>query len=60
LKDELPNLEDPKSIGESLKGNLGEFWRYRRGDFRVICKIDVKLLILVVKMGDRKNIYKSR
>jgi mRNA interferase RelE/StbE len=46
----LPSLDDPRSIGEPLKGKLGEYWKYPRGDFRVICKIeDKKLLILVVE-----------
>jgi mRNA interferase RelE/StbE len=58
---DLPQLENPRSIGEPLKGKLGEFWKYRRGDFRIIGKIeDAKLLILVVKIGDRKNVYKKQ
>jgi mRNA interferase RelE/StbE len=61
LKDELPGLEDPRSIGGALTGNLGEFWKYRRGALRFVCKIeDEKVVILVLKVGDRKEVYKKR
>lgn len=61
LSEYLSKLENPRSIGEPLKGKLGEYWKYRRGDFRIICKIeDDKLLILVVRIGDRKEIYRKK
>ena len=61
LKDELPGLADPRSIGGSLSGNLGEFWKYRRGALRFICRIeDDELVILVVKIGNRKDVYRSK
>lgn len=61
LKNKLPKYENPRSIGKALQGSkYGEFWRYQVGDFRVIAKIeDKRLLILVVKIGDRKEVYKS-
>lgn len=53
--------EDPCSIGKVLTGPLGEFWRYRVGDYRVICAIeDGALRILVVRIGDRRDIYHER
>jgi mRNA interferase RelE/StbE len=40
LRDRLAPLDDPRSIGEALKGSrLGEFWKYRVGDWRLICQI---------------------
>ena len=53
-------LEDPRSIGEALKGSrLGEFWKYRVGDYRIICHIeDGALRILVVKIGNRREVYR--
>ncbi len=61
LKDEFPGLEDPRSIGAALSGNLGEFWKYRRGTLRFICRIeDDELVILVVKIGNRKDVYNSK
>lgn len=55
-------LDDPRSIGEALKGSrLGEFWKYRVGDYRIISRIeDGELLVLVVKIGNRREIYKQR
>ena len=53
-------LDDPRSIGEALKGSkLGEFWKYRVGDCRVISSIeDGALRILVVKIGNRRDVYR--
>jgi mRNA interferase RelE/StbE len=53
-------LENPRSIGEALRGSkLGEFWKYRVGDYRVIASIeDGVCRILVVKVGNRKNVYR--
>ena len=53
-------LEDPRSIGEALKGSkLGDFWKYRVGDYRLICQIeDGALCVLVVKIGNRREIYR--
>ena len=46
-------LDDPRSIGEALKGSkLGEFWKYRVGDYRLISRIeDAALCVLVVKIA---------
>ncbi|WP_050453526.1 type II toxin-antitoxin system RelE family toxin [Candidatus Burkholderia verschuerenii] len=53
-------LEDPRSIGEALKGSkLGEFWKYRVGDYRIIASIeDSELCILVVRIGNRREVYR--
>lgn len=53
-------LDNPRSIGEALKGSkLGEFWKYRVGDFRIIASIeDGALRILVVKIGNRREVYR--
>jgi mRNA interferase RelE/StbE len=53
-------LEDPRSIGEALKGSkLGEFWKYRVGDYRIISSIDDGALrILVVAIGNRREVYR--
>jgi len=60
LRERVAKLEDPRSIGKALQGSrLGEFWRYRVGLFRLICKIeDARLLVLVLRIGDRKGIYR--
>lgn len=50
LYERVALLDDPRSIGEDLKGSqLGEFWRYRVGDYRIVCRIeDDELYVLVV------------
>lgn len=60
LNSRVAVLDDPRSIGEALKGSkLGEFWKYRVGDYRIISSIeDGALRILVVKIGNRREVYK--
>ncbi|ADE15612.1 addiction module toxin, RelE/StbE family [Nitrosococcus halophilus Nc 4] len=60
LNDRIAKLDDPRSIGDPLKGaKLGEFWKYRVGDYRIIADIqDSELLILVVRIGNRREVYK--
>ena len=60
LRDKLGTSDNPRSLGEALHGKtFGEFWKYRVGDIRIIARIeDAELLILVVRVGHRKNIYK--
>lgn len=56
--DQIKKLENPKSQGDSLTGNFAGLWRYRAGDYRIICKIKDEILeILVVKVAHRKNVY---
>ena len=55
---EVSALADPRTRGKSLIGNLVGFWRYRVGDYRVLCRIkDEQLEVLVVAIGHRKDIY---
>ena len=57
---DLRELPNPRMRGEPLTGNLADFWKYRVGDYRLICRIqDDKLLVLVVKIGHRREIYKA-
>ena len=60
LREKLGTREDPRSLGQALHGKTyGEFWKYRVGDIRIIARVeDAELLILVVRVGHRKNIYK--
>lgn len=56
--DEVAMLKDPRSRGKSLVGNLLGFWRYRVGDYRILCRIkDEELVISVVEVGHRKEVY---
>jgi mRNA interferase RelE/StbE len=60
LHGRVAELEDPRSIGEALKGSkLGEFWKYRVGDYRIISSLEDKVMkILVVKIGNRREVYR--
>ena len=60
LKERVALLDDPRSIGEAVKGSeLGEFWKYRVGDYRLICEIqDGALKILIVRIGNRRELYR--
>lgn len=55
----LVNCEDPYVHGKSLEGNLKGKWRYRVGDYRLICNIDdEKVVILILVIGHRKEVYR--
>lgn len=51
-------LDNPRSRGKRLVGNLLGFWRYRVGDYRILCRIkDDELVIAVVKVAHRREVY---
>jgi mRNA interferase RelE/StbE len=60
LSKRVAPLKDPRSIGQALKGpHLGKFWKYRAGDYRIICDIqDNILLVLVVRIANRREAYR--
>ena len=50
--------EDPRRFGKGLKAELAGLWRYRVGDYRILCQIqDHELVVLVVAVGHRRNVY---
>lgn len=58
LRERLATIDDPRSTGKALTGPLGGLWRYRIGDYRVICEIqDSVVRILVVEVGHRRDVY---
>ena len=60
LKNRVLNLRDPRSVGQALRGStLGEFWKYRVGDFRIIASIeDDRMIVFVLRVGNRSDIYR--
>lgn len=59
--EEIAKLGDPRSRGKALTGNLAGLWRYRVGDYRVVCDIeDGVLVILVVDVAHRREVYRRR
>jgi mRNA interferase RelE/StbE len=58
LDKRIATKEDPRRFGKPLKANLTGLWRYRVRDYRILCQIkDGMLLVLVVSVGHRKNVY---
>lgn len=59
MDERIAILENPRSSGKALTGQLGGLWRYRVGDYRIICDIqDEELYVLVVKIGNRRDVYR--
>ena len=60
LRTRLEPLDDPRQLGKPLTGSaLGRLWRYRAGDYRLLCEIrDDALVVLVVAVGPRRSIYR--
>jgi mRNA interferase RelE/StbE len=60
LNDRIASHENPRAIGEALRGSkLGELWKYRVGDYRIISSIEDKTVrIIVVRIGNRKDVYR--
>lgn len=60
MDERIGGRDDPRSTAKALTGPLGGLWRYRVGDFRVICDIqDGALRVLVVQLGNRREVYRS-
>ena len=58
LKEKISCAEDPRRFGAALTGNKAGLWRYRLGEYRIICQIeDDQFIVLVLKVGHRKSIY---
>lgn len=50
---------DPRELGKALKGSLGYLWRYRVGDYRILCDIQGRVLtVLVLRIGNRREVYR--
>jgi mRNA interferase RelE/StbE len=60
LRQRVATLDDPRSIGEPLAGaQLGSYWKYRVGDWRIICDIqDRRILVRVLRIGNRRDVYR--
>jgi mRNA interferase RelE/StbE len=60
LRTRVSSLTNPRDIGEALSGQrLGNYWKYRVGDWRIICDIqDQKILVRVLRIGNRREVYR--
>jgi mRNA interferase RelE/StbE len=62
LDQRIRTARDPRSIGEALTGGrLGDHWKYRVGDYRLIVSIvDTRVLVNVVRISHRSTVYRAR
>ena len=60
LEQRIAPLDDPRQQGRALQGPaFNHLWRYKVGDYRIICDIqDQRLIVLVVEIGHRSAIYR--
>ena len=60
LEDRIATLDDPRSRGKPLVGDKKGLWRYRVGDYRILCELrDHELVVLVVTIGHRRQVYRD-
>ena len=58
LKQQVASQENPRTFGKALKGDNRGLWRYRVGNYRIICDLlDNTMIVLIIKVGHRKSIY---
>lgn len=59
LRDRVAAADNPRQMGKPLAGELSRYWRYRVGDYRIVCElIDDRLVVLVVEIGHRREVYR--
>lgn len=59
LLDEISALDNPRSRGKALTGQWSTYWRYRVGNYRIICDIkDDSLTIVAIRIGHRSTVYR--
>ena len=58
LDSRIAGSVDPRRFGKALKASLSGLWRYRIGNYRLVCRIqDNEYLVLIVTAGHRKDVY---
>lgn len=60
LYERLAQLDDPRSVGQALRGSeLGDLWKYRVGDYRIFTRIEDEVVeVVVVEIGHRREVYR--
>lgn len=60
LRERLACLDNPRDLGEALAGSkLGNYWKYRVGDWRIICDLqDRRIVVRVLRVGNRREVYR--
>lgn len=62
LREYVAGTDDPRSTGKALVGfELGGLWRYRVGDYRILCRLEDSIVtVFVVRIGHRREAYKKK
>ena len=59
LRERVQTADNPRQLGKPLRGDKGGLWRYRVGDYRLICDIqDERITVVVIRVGHRKDVYR--
>jgi mRNA interferase RelE/StbE len=59
MDERVAKQEDPRTLGKALTGPLGALWRYRVGDYRVVCEVrHSAVTVLVIRIGHRSEVYR--
>jgi len=59
LREKIATEDDPRRFGDPLRKDLKGLWKYRISDYRIICSIEDKsVVVLVVRVGHRRSVYK--
>jgi mRNA interferase RelE/StbE len=59
LREHLLSVQNPRQWGKPLRGEKRDLWRYRVGNYRLICDIqDERVVVLILEVGHRKDIYR--
>ena len=61
LRERIATEKDPRRFGAPLRRELSGLWKYRLGDYRIICRIeDKRIVVYVIRIGHRKDVYKPK
>lgn len=61
LRSRIATDENPRRLGDALEGTLSDFWRYRVGDYRLLCRIeDKRVIVVVLQIAHRSKVYRTR
>ncbi|MBF0295435.1 MAG: type II toxin-antitoxin system RelE/ParE family toxin [Magnetococcales bacterium] len=59
LRERIQGIGDPRSIGHALTGDLAGLWRYRVGDYRLLCHLQDEIVtVMVLELGHRRDVYR--
>lgn len=59
LRERVVVADDPRRLGRAMRGDEAGLWRYRVGDYRLVCAIeDDRFVVVVLRVGHRRDVYR--